>query len=143
MTNKFLNKLKKEENEYKFTILKSHKERFSLAEKLAVGKSVSLEGIPRFRMIICTRLKALAKGTGHVFETLLYWYALPTVGRKIDDRGGANEEGFIKAYLGFVTFAPVLYQARHEDWKYLMIPVATNMLSLIYESYRRVRSKEE
>ena len=53
--------VKKEENEYKFTILKSHKERFSIAEKLAVGKSVSLEGIPKFRMIICTRLKALEK----------------------------------------------------------------------------------
>ncbi len=55
-------KVKKEENEYKFTVLKSHKERFALAEKLTIGKSVSIEGIPKFRMIICTRLKAMEKG---------------------------------------------------------------------------------
>ena len=55
-------KIKKDENEYKFTVLKSHKERFALAEKLITGKSVSIEGISKFRMIICTRLKALEKG---------------------------------------------------------------------------------
>lgn len=82
--------------------------------------------------------RVLAKGTGHVFETLLSWYTFPTVGRRIHDRGG-DEEGFLKVWLGLVTFTPVLYQARHEDWKYLMIPVATNMLSLIYEGYRRVK----
>ncbi len=55
-------KVKKEENEYKFTVLKSHKEHFTLAEKLKVNNSVSVEGIPKFRMIICTRLKVLEKG---------------------------------------------------------------------------------
>ncbi len=54
-------KIKKDDNEYKFTVLKSHKERFTLAEKLAVGKSISIEGIPKFRIIICTSLKALEK----------------------------------------------------------------------------------
>ena len=46
----------------KFTILKTHKESFALAEKLKKGNSVSIEGIPKFRMIICTRLKLLGKG---------------------------------------------------------------------------------
>ncbi len=55
-------KLRKDNREYKFTILKSHKERFALADKLEVNNSVSIEGIPKFRMIICTRLKALEKG---------------------------------------------------------------------------------
>ena len=55
-------KIKKDESDYKFTVLKSHKERFALAEKLKVGQSISLEGIPRLRMIICTRLKYLDKG---------------------------------------------------------------------------------
>ena len=54
--------VKKDENDYKFTILKSHKERFTLAEKLKIGQSVSIEGIPKFKMIICTRLKTMEKG---------------------------------------------------------------------------------
>ena len=52
-------KVQKEEEDYTFTVLKSHRERYALAEKLAIGKSVSAAGIPKFRMIICTRLKAL------------------------------------------------------------------------------------
>ncbi|MBI4983128.1 hypothetical protein HZC32_00585, partial [Candidatus Woesearchaeota archaeon] len=55
-------KINKDDNEYKFTVLKSHKERFALAEKLSNGKSISIEGIPKFRMIICTRLKVIEKG---------------------------------------------------------------------------------
>ena len=35
--------IKKDENEYKFTLLKSHKERFALAENLKVNSSVSAE----------------------------------------------------------------------------------------------------
>ena len=54
--------VKKDEDELKFTVLKTHKESFALAEKLAVGKSVSVQGIPKFRMIICTKLKILDKG---------------------------------------------------------------------------------
>lgn len=55
-------KIKKDDTEYPFTVLKSHRERFALAEKLLVGHSVSVEGIPKFRIIICTRLKLLDKG---------------------------------------------------------------------------------
>ena len=54
--------IEKDEDDFKFTVLKSHKERFALAEKLQLGRSVSIEGIPKFRMIICTRLKALDRG---------------------------------------------------------------------------------
>ena len=50
------------EDALKFTVLKSHKERFALAQKINVGKSVSIEGIPKFRMIICTRMKIIEKG---------------------------------------------------------------------------------
>ena len=54
--------IKKDEDDYKFTVLKSHKERFALADKIKIGNGVSIEGIPKFRMIICTRLKVLEKG---------------------------------------------------------------------------------
>ena len=68
-------KVEKGNNEYKFTVLKSHKERFALAEKLTLGKSVSLEGISKFRMIICTRLKALKKGLTNGKQMKLEGYA--------------------------------------------------------------------
>ena len=59
-------KIEKEGEGCNFTVIKSHKERYALAEKLQIGRSVSIEGIPKFRIIICTRLKAadkeLAKG---------------------------------------------------------------------------------
>jgi hypothetical protein len=48
--------------EYKYTILRSHKDRHALAEKIPLGRHVSIEGIPKFRYVICTRLKALDKG---------------------------------------------------------------------------------
>src|SRR3989338_10988753 len=51
-----------DKEEYKFTVIKSHKERFSLANKLQKENSISVEGIPKFRAIICTRLKVLEKG---------------------------------------------------------------------------------
>lgn len=55
--------VKREDNEISFIILKSHKDKFFLAEKLSLGRSVSVEGIrKKFRMIICTKLKALDKG---------------------------------------------------------------------------------
>lgn len=54
--------IEKNENDVKFTVVKSHKERYALAEKLNIGKSVSIEGIPTFRTIICTRLKIIDKG---------------------------------------------------------------------------------
>lgn len=54
--------VKEKDDDFKFTILKSHKESFALAEKLEAGRSVSVMGIPKFRMIICTKLKVLDKG---------------------------------------------------------------------------------
>ena len=54
-------KIEKDGDDYVFTVLKSHKERFTLAEKLQIGKNVSIEGIPKFRITICTRLKTLDK----------------------------------------------------------------------------------
>ena len=54
--------IRKGEDEFKFTVLKSHKESFALAESLSIGESVSIQGIPKFRMIICTKLKMLEKG---------------------------------------------------------------------------------
>ena len=54
--------IRKGKDDFRFTVLKSHKESFALAERLSIGKSVSVHGIPKFRMIICTRLKVLEKG---------------------------------------------------------------------------------
>ena len=55
--------VKKEENEISFIILKSHKSTYFLAERLSLGRSVSVEGVrKKFRMIICTKLKVLDKG---------------------------------------------------------------------------------
>ena len=55
-------KVEKEGEIYTFAVIKSHKERFALAEKLEIGRSASIEGIPKFRVTICIRLKALDKG---------------------------------------------------------------------------------
>lgn len=56
-------KVKRDENEISFIILKSHKDRYFLAERLSLGRSVSVEGIrKKFRIIICTKLKVLDKG---------------------------------------------------------------------------------
>ena len=55
-------KIDKEGEDYSFTVIKSHKERYALAEKLQIGRSISIEGKPKFRMIICTRSKPLDKG---------------------------------------------------------------------------------
>ena len=55
-------KVEKEGEIYTFAVIKSHKERFALAEKLEIGRSASIEGIPKFRIIICTRLKVLDRG---------------------------------------------------------------------------------
>ena len=53
--------IKKGENEFSFIVLKSHVERYSLAERLKINSSVYAEGISKFRMIICTKLKSLLK----------------------------------------------------------------------------------
>lgn len=46
-------------NKTNFTILKSHKEKFNLAEKLNINDNVSIEAIPKFKINICTKLKKL------------------------------------------------------------------------------------
>lgn len=56
-------KVKKEEDECNFTVLKSHKERYALAEKLKIGDNVSAVGIPKFGTAICTQLKKIDKPT--------------------------------------------------------------------------------
>jgi len=53
--------IQKGDKEISFTILKNHKERFALAEKLNIGHTVSAAGIPKFRMNICTQLKQVMK----------------------------------------------------------------------------------
>ncbi|MBI5002963.1 hypothetical protein HZC31_06255 [Candidatus Woesearchaeota archaeon] len=55
--------VKKEDYEIRFIALKAHKEIFHLAERLSIGRSVSVVGIrKRLRMIICMQLKVLDKG---------------------------------------------------------------------------------
>lgn len=67
--------VEKGEDNYKYTVLKSHKERFALAGKLRKGSSISIEGIPKFRVIICTRLKLLEKGLARGKQEKLAFYA--------------------------------------------------------------------
>lgn len=59
---------------YTFTILKSHKERYALAEKLAVNQSVSVEGIRLLRTAICTRLKTLDRAVSEGKQAVLCHY---------------------------------------------------------------------
>lgn len=66
--------IEKEEQEYKFTVLKTHKERFALAQKLRIGQSVFAQGISKLRMIICTQLKALERGIGQERQEKLNRY---------------------------------------------------------------------
>ena len=68
-------KVEKEGEIYTFAVIKSHKERFALAEKLEIGRSASIEGIPKFRIIICTRLKALDRGAAKGKQAKLEGFA--------------------------------------------------------------------
>lgn len=68
-------KIEKEGEHYNFAVIKSHKERYALAEKLQMGRSVSIEGIPKFRIIICTRLKALDRGAAKGKQAKLEGFA--------------------------------------------------------------------
>ncbi len=54
-------KIQKDEDTYHFVVIKTHKERFALAESLKEGDYVSIQGISRFRAIICTQLKKIRK----------------------------------------------------------------------------------
>ena len=53
--------VQKDDDRYNFIVIKTHKENYALAEKLAVGSFVSVVGINKFRAIICTQLKQLHK----------------------------------------------------------------------------------
>ena len=53
--------IQKDDDKYNFIVIKTHKENYALAEKLAVGSFVSVVGINKFRAIICTQLKQLHK----------------------------------------------------------------------------------
>ncbi|HIH32548.1 TPA: hypothetical protein HA235_07625 [Candidatus Woesearchaeota archaeon] len=54
--------IQNDDGEYKITVLKTHKERFSLAQKFNIKQSVYVEGVAKLRVIICTKLKRLEKG---------------------------------------------------------------------------------
>ncbi|MCK5283493.1 MAG: hypothetical protein KAK00_08875 [Nanoarchaeota archaeon] len=54
-------RIKKGDDKFNFIVLKSHKERFELANKLQKGEYVSASGIPKFRYLLCTRLKKIKK----------------------------------------------------------------------------------
>ncbi|MCK5282991.1 MAG: hypothetical protein KAK00_06285 [Nanoarchaeota archaeon] len=54
-------KVQQDENKYNFIIIKSHKEIFEIAGKLQKGEYVSATGIPKFRYLLCTRLKKIRK----------------------------------------------------------------------------------
>lgn len=53
--------IKKGEDKYNFVVVRAHKEKYALAEKLKVGSFVSVVGISRFRAIICTQLKQIKR----------------------------------------------------------------------------------
>ncbi len=54
-------KIEKDGQKQSYTVIKTHRERFALAEQLKTGEMVAAEGIPKFRIVICTRLKELDK----------------------------------------------------------------------------------
>jgi hypothetical protein len=51
--------VKKGEDKYSFVVIKTHKANYALAGKLTKGSLVSIEGINKFRTIICTKLKQI------------------------------------------------------------------------------------
>ncbi|MBI5393473.1 hypothetical protein HZA96_06395 [Candidatus Woesearchaeota archaeon] len=51
--------VERDEQQYNFIILKSHKDKYLLVEKLPINAFVSIEGIHKFKFIICTRLKQI------------------------------------------------------------------------------------
>ena len=53
--------VQKADDKYNFVVTKTHKENFTLAERLEEGSFVSVVGISKFRAIICTQLKQLDK----------------------------------------------------------------------------------
>jgi len=47
------------EAEMSFVVMKPNKEIYNLAKRLLIGTSIYIEGIRRFRVVICTRLKKI------------------------------------------------------------------------------------
>jgi len=54
-------KIQQGEDKFNFIVIKSHKERFELANKLQKGEYISITGIPKFRYLLSTRLKKIKK----------------------------------------------------------------------------------
>jgi hypothetical protein len=52
-------KVQKGEDNFNFIVIKSHKERYELANKLQKGECVSASGIPKFRYLLCVKLKKI------------------------------------------------------------------------------------
>ena len=67
-------KIRKGKEDYTFTILKTHKEKIERAEHLQIKRSISIEGINKFRIIICTRFKELDKGIDNSNQTKIDEY---------------------------------------------------------------------
>lgn len=63
--------VQKADNKYNFIVIKAHKENYALAEKLEAGEYVSVVGINKFRVIICTQLKQIRKIDESMQTTLL------------------------------------------------------------------------
>ena len=51
----------KDEDKYNFIVLKSHKDRYSLAERLTNDNYIYAEGVKKLRMIICTKLNQIER----------------------------------------------------------------------------------
>ncbi len=64
-------RIKRQEEVHSITVLKSHKETYALAQKIPIGRYVSVIGIVRLRVIICTKLKVLDKGVDESMQTKL------------------------------------------------------------------------
>ena len=97
--------------------------------------------------------RGISCGAGHIFDSLSFWYILPTMKRRLWDEKGESDdvresnynimEGIVKgAMLDPLALVPVLNLGLHEDWKYYMIPVATNLVSWTYEGYKKARKKK-
>lgn len=54
-------RVQKGDSEYNFIIIKTHKERFAISEGLSKGDYVHAEGVNKFRAVICTKIKRIAK----------------------------------------------------------------------------------
>lgn len=53
--------VRKGDDKYNFVVIKTHKDKFELAQTLNVGDFVSATGVSRFRAVICTQLKKIKR----------------------------------------------------------------------------------